>query len=161
MPTFTITNCKGVQYEILYDEEDTELLAQYTWHVSDTGYAMAHDRRPDRSKYHIRMHRRIMEASEGMEIDHINGNSLDNRKENLRVCTHAENGRNQKKPSNNTSGYKGVSLYKPTNRFRADIQLNGKQNHLGYFKTALEAAEAYNEAAKRLFGDFMRDLTHD
>lgn len=85
-------------------------------------------------------------------VDHINHNTLDNRKSNLRVCTNAENSRNQILSSNNTSGYKGVT--KAGNRWVAKISFNGKLIHLGTYNTPEEAAQAYDIAAKALHKDF-------
>jgi len=85
-------------------------------------------------------------------IDHINGNSLDNRIENLRECTHAENLRNRGKTSINTTGYKGV--YNRNGRFRSIIGINGKSIKLGTFDTAIEAAKKYDLEAIKLHGEF-------
>jgi len=153
MPSFTITNHKKQEFVVLYDEEDTELIAQYTWYVGH-GYAATMDRHKDGSVYLLYMHRRIMEAPERMIVDHINGDPLDNRKENLRFCTHSENMRNRKLNNNNTSGYKGVALDKQTKKFRARIRVNRVLKELGSFQTALEAAHVYNSKAKELFGEF-------
>jgi len=90
------------------------------------------------------------------EIDHVNGNPLDCRKENLRVCTHAENMRNRKMNKNNTTGYRGVEMRRKNGMFRAKIRKDGKNIHLGHYLTAIEASEAYEDAAKRLFGTFLR-----
>jgi len=102
----------------------------------------------------IYMHRVIMNAPPETETDHINMNSLDNRRENLRLCTRAENSANKKKYSTNTSGYKGVTWCKATKKWKAQITVNYKNKVLGYFQNILDAARAYNEAAKEEFGNF-------
>ena len=107
------------------------------------------------------MHRIIANAKEGESVDHVNGNPLDNRKENLRVCTMSQNLANQKLRKDSTSGFKGVSKNQSkTNPWRAYINRKDgkktKQYHLGLFKTPEEAARAYNEKAKELFGDFAK-----
>lgn len=102
----------------------------------------------------IILHRLILDAPKGMQVDHINGNRLDNRRENLRICTQAENCKNRKESKNNTSGYKGVSICSQTKKYKAVIQLNRKKIFLGRFKTAKEAAIAYNEAAVKYHGEF-------
>lgn len=92
------------------------------------------------------------------QIDHINCDKLDNRFCNLRQATNAENIRNSRKPSTNTSGLKGVSWHKPNNKWRVQISANGSKRHLGYFDEDKldEAAAAYERAAKALHGEFAR-----
>lgn len=102
------------------------------------------------------MHRFIMDAPKGQQVDHINGNKLDNRKSNLRICSHSENLRNQRKPKDNKSGFKGVSWHKGAKRWCAEIRSNGKRHHLGYFDTAEDAAKAYDIAATLIHGDYAR-----
>jgi hypothetical protein len=102
----------------------------------------------------VYMHRLILGLT-GFEQkgDHINLNTLDNRCENLRSCSHQQNCCNRNRPQNNTSGFKGVSRYRGL-RWRAQIKLRGKYIHLGYFDNANHAALAYDEAAKKMFGEF-------
>ena len=104
----------------------------------------------------ILMHRFIMNAEKGFDVDHGDSDGLNNQKYNLKICTHAENMRNMKKPSHNTSGFKGVHFYKSRNKWTAQIQVNLKTIHLGYFKCPILAAEKYNEAAKIHFGEFAK-----
>ncbi len=104
------------------------------------------------------MHRFIIGVEDSkVHVDHINHDTLDNRKSNLRLCTHAENGRKQKKSQKGgSSKYKGVYKYSD-NRvkpFTAQIKFNYKRIHLGYFATEREAAIAYNKAALHYFGEF-------
>jgi hypothetical protein len=84
----------------------------------------------------------------GQVIDHINGNSTDNRARNLRLCWPQENQQNSRRPKNNTSGFKGVA--KCLDKFRAYICHNRKQLHLGVFETPQEAHSAYLKAAQKL-----------
>lgn len=102
------------------------------------------------------MHRLIMNAQNGQMIDHINGNVLDNRKENLRLCNKSTNAMNCKVHKHNTSGYKGVAWHKQMKKWRAYIVINDKQKSLGLYKTKEEAAKAYNKAALELFGEFAK-----
>jgi hypothetical protein len=90
------------------------------------------------------------------EVDHINGNSLDNRFENLRIATHADNGKNQKKPKDNTSGFKGVVWNKQKKKWQASIKVNNKRIYLGCYNTSEEASAAYQSAAENYFKDFKR-----
>lgn len=102
----------------------------------------------------IYMHRQIAETPDGMETDHINGNKLDNRKSNLRICLHSQNGKNLKLSKANKTGFKGVDLHSQNKNFRAQIMCDGKLVHLGCFKTAEEAGAAYSAASKRLHGEY-------
>lgn len=140
-------------YSTLVDDEDFESLSNFKWHYS-AGYASRTDRTSGKARA-VKMHRAIMGLSFGdvRVIDHINGDPLDNRKDNLRVCTNAENMRNQKLYANTVSGLKGV--YRRRNgTWRAQIQVDGKRKCLGYFKTAEEGHQAYVVAAKELHGEF-------
>lgn len=92
--------------------------------------------------------------SDDQEVDHIDGNPFNNRLENLRVCTHAENGRNRKKQINNSTGYPGVSFHKRSGKYQARIMINGKHKHLGLFETTEEAFAAYKNASLKLHGAF-------
>ena len=114
------------------------------------------------NKRHSSMHRFVMERvldrqlKQGEIVDHINGNSLDNRRSNLRLATHQQNIHNQRRNSRNTSGYKGVSYARRMNKWLAKIKINGKCKSLGYYVTPEEAFAAYCAAAKEAFGDFAR-----
>jgi hypothetical protein len=89
-------------------------------------------------------------------VDHRNNNSLDNRRENLRLATHSQNQHNRKAYVSNTSGYKGVFLEKrwTASRWTAIVRINGKRHRVGTFGSAEEASKAYIESAKRLHGEF-------
>ena len=95
-----------------------------------------------------------MNAPPGVQIDHRDGNGLNCSRDNLRLCTNQNNRRNSRKGNRNTSGFKGVSFFKRDQNWRAYIMLDARQIHLGYFKTSEEAARAYDNAAKELFGEF-------
>ena len=97
-----------------------------------------------------------MNCPDGMYVDHINMNPLDNRRENLRVCTNQQNQYNTTKYSNNKSGFKGVSFNKERQKFEAQIRIDGKQKIIGYFDTAEKAHEKYKEYALKHHGDFAR-----
>jgi len=140
------------------DNDVYEYLIQWSWCADFMGnsfYAARGEGRWPHRKL-VLMHRVIADAPTGMDVDHINGNGLDNRRENLRVCTHAENQRNRRKNKDNTSGFKGVFWHKNRKRYQAQIKICGKKIHLGYFLDPAEAAHAYDEAAKKYFGEFAR-----
>ena len=144
-------------YRAIVDDEDFEYLNQWKWCYSN-GWAMRGvyigTGRKDNRSYKIYMHNLIVKPSEGMIIDHISRDGLDNRRLNLRECTWKENTRNRSIGKANTTGYKGVVKVKDENKWRARITVNGKQIQLGYFKDKKEAAKTYNEAAKEHFGEF-------
>ena len=96
-----------------------------------------------------------MNTPEGLYVDHINHNGLDNRKVNLRLATHAENIRNARRPKiNKSSKYRGVCYSKHNKKWRATILVNHKKKHLGYFRDEKEAGKAYDKAAKLYYKDF-------
>lgn len=101
-----------------------------------------------------RLHRVIMNCFDMKVVDHINHNTLDNRKSNLRICTRQQNQMNMRTSIDNKSGFKGVCYEKRRKHFRATIRINKKQKHLGSYKTAETAALAYNKAAIEYYGEF-------
>lgn len=109
---------------------------------------------PDGRKTTLRMHRLIMQPTPAQVVDHVNGNTLDNRRSNLRVTDTMHNLRRQKVRKNNTSGFKGVQ--KKRNRFLALICDNYKHISLGHYDTALEAAKIYDAEALKRFGEFAK-----
>ncbi len=135
----------------IVDDSDYDELSKHKWMYSST-YAIRWSPRPNR--HFIFMHRVINKTPDGFVTDHINGDPLDNRRSNLRSCTQSQNHMNKLKLSNNTSGYKGVFWHKTAKRWRAQITLNSKAKHLGYFGSPEEAHRAYNQAARKLFKDF-------
>lgn len=102
------------------------------------------------------MHREIMGVTDRkMKVDHIHHDTLDNRKESLRVCTHSQNLRNRKGPAKNgTSGFRGVSWFKRDSVWHAQIRIGAKNIHLGYFANKLDAAAASAAANIKYFGEY-------
>lgn len=142
----------------MVDDDDYEELAKFKWcaqEIARKWYAVR--ARPYNGKrQHVLMHREILDGEEGMEIDHKDGDGLNNVRSNLRSATHQQNQRNRPKNRNNTSGYKGVTWDKRKGKWMAKIYCDGKHIFLGYYKNAEEAGQAYDDAAKELHGDFAR-----
>ena len=135
----------------IVDDCDFESLSGHKWCVSK-GKGNFYAARSEDGRT-ILMHRQIIDAPQGMDVDHINHNGLDNRRFNLRACTRSQNLGNQRKQRNATFKYKGI-CWEHTNSWSARICLNYTQIYLGTFKSEFLAAKAYDYAAKRLFGEF-------
>lgn len=140
---------------VLVDEEDyVRLKDDWCFSISSHGYLRAIKYiGVENGKYkynHTYFHKLVIKQRKGMFVDHINGNKLDNRKENLRICTPASSSRN----TCSSKGYKGVFQNKRNGRWTAQITKNYKCFHLGMYSTAEEAALAYNKAAKKMHGKY-------
>jgi len=137
----------------IVDDEDYHHLTQRKWHYC-SGYAA---KRMGRKV--VMMHRIVLNTPKGMSTDHINGDKLDNRKCNLRICTSMQNNQNKKKQKEPIEGsysstYKGVCWHKPGKIWVAYISINKIRVHLGVYKNERDAALAYNKAAQDVFGEF-------
>ena len=147
-------------YVALVDDEDYESLSQHKWYAIVGRGGRAYARRAIRisvgQQKIVPMHRVIMglTANDPRQVDHVNGNGLDNRRCNLRTCTNAENQHNQRPVRGGTSKYKGVSWHIDSGLWRAYISINKKIRHIGTFKTEIEAARAYDNMAREFFGEF-------
>lgn len=154
-------------HRAIVDDEDYDEIIKYKWHISRTAqnrtnYVSRNITKENGKKRIQMLHRYIIKAKKGEMVDHKNRNGLDNRKENLRICTRSQNMYNQEIHKNNKSGYKGVidiSKYPSYTRkkspvWAAKINVNKKRIFLGIFDTAEQAAKAYDDAAKLYHAEF-------
>lgn len=163
MQKISLSGKRGEGLYVIVDDDDYELLIQFSWSLSRKGYAQAYIPVKWKSKYtcgaNIQMQRMILwdSLNKGLFVDHINRNKLDNRRENLRVCSMYESNRNRgkilfKRKQSIVSEYKGVWWDK--NKWRCAITVNNEKIYIGRFKTEKEAAIAYNKAASFYFGEY-------
>ncbi len=147
---------KNKQFKVLIDKDDWEKIKHISWYIQKQ---KNHKFRVQTklSNRTMRLHRFILNVTNpNIKVDHINGNPLDNRRKNLRICSNAENSKNQDLRDTNTSGYKGVTWDKARKKWKAWIMVNYKGINLGRFILKKDAAKAYNEAAIKYFGEFAR-----
>ncbi len=133
------------------DAADYEELNRYTWHLASGGYAGRHEKHKL-----VLMHRQIMNPPEGMQVDHIHRNRLDNTRAHLRVCTRLENAQNRTKVTGAGSRHLGVLYNKSREKWVARIRVEGKYRQVGSFDNDEDAARAYDYAAVLHHGEFAR-----
>lgn len=138
----------------LVDDIDYEYLSGFKWFYNGR-YAVRQNTIDNGGQRIVFMHRVIMKTPKGMETDHIDGNGLNNCRNNLRICTKSENMHNTGLRHTNTSGYKGVSA--AFGKWKSQIRVNGKKIYLGLFSTPEEAYKAHNDYAKDNYGEFIRE----
>jgi len=138
-----ITRRNGDKYTVLYDKQDRALLLEHKWTVLVREHTCYVRRNSDNALLH-----RLLVGVEGMEVDHLNRNGLDNRRSNLRVATHAQNQQNAAAPG--TSEFKGVQWDPSRQRWR--VRIRGVRK--GSFVSEIDAAKAYDAAAREMYGDF-------
>lgn len=150
-------------YIIEFDDEDLEFFLRHKWRVVKTKA-----KRAIKSQFAIqafingktqKFHRILLNAPIGLDVDHLDGNTLNNQKKNLRICTRVQNLQNTGKynrKKGTTSSFKGVSWRSDSNNWRARIKVGTTFKGLGSFNNEVEAAKAYNKAALTYFGEFAR-----
>lgn len=147
----------------LIDDDQFSKISEYKWSymtvykgITNIGYVYTSTCHKNK-KSKIYLHRLIMNAPKNTQVDHINHDTLDNRKINLRICTNAQNQFNQKVHTfKKSSKYKGVFFHKQSSTWRSQIGFMNKIHHLGAYPSEIEAAKAYDKRAKELFGEFAR-----
>ncbi len=142
---------------ILIDDADFEFLNDFKWSLKIDKDNRCYAHRKDKGK-EIKLHRFILNCPTNYCVDHIDGNGLNNQRDNLRICTYGQNSRNSFKYNFGltSSKYKGVTWDKQKLKWRAQISFEGKHTTLGRYKIEIEAAKAYDKKAKELFGEFAR-----
>lgn len=145
------------QHVVFFDKSDSDLILPYQWGVvknkdKDTFYCQRYGGSTGSAP--VLMHISLMSECEGLEIDHIDHNGLNNRRNNIRYATTTQNGYNKRTRKDNKTGYKGVFKVKKNGNYMSYITYNKKRIYLGFYKTAEEAALKYNEKAIELHGEF-------
>jgi hypothetical protein len=145
--------------EALIDATDLPLVEGFNWSLCQPGtipYAVRNIRLESGKQRPLRMHRAILGVPDGVIVDHVNCDGLDNRRANLRVATLAQNAQNSRRRKRTASGLKGVYWNKLGRKWQAEIMADGRTYYLGLFDAPEAAHAAYVEAAKRLHGEFAR-----
>lgn len=144
----------------MVDDEDFEYLNQWKWFAlkcKGPVYAARNQGQKQGGKHKIiLMHRLILNVPKNKEIDHKDGDGLNNLRSNIRICNHQENHFNSRSRINTSSMYKGVYWDGRRKRWRARLGIEGKMKHIGYFNDEIQAALAYNHTATIYFGEFAR-----
>lgn len=139
------------------DDDDFELVNKYRWNLDSNGYVVTVIIADNNKKTRLPMHRLIMnmrEDEKDIDVDHINHDRTDNRKENLRRATRSQNNMNNSVRKNKISKYKGVMFDKYRNKWKVRIKVDGKEIAIGRFNNEIEAARAYDIYAEKYFGEF-------
>jgi len=147
---------KGVKHDSFISDEDYATVMSHRWRLDSYGYAVttvydaSHKRLPN-----LKMHRLVLNAKVGEIVDHIDGNTLNNQRVNLRICTQSDNLANSRKKDKRTSSkYKGVYWDNQMNKWRVRVTYKGKTTHVGLFDNETEAARAYNAKATEVFKEY-------
>ena len=141
----------------IVDDGDFEELSKHKWCIMKSGrnaFRAVRGIWKNERRITVYMHRVVMNAPKNLDVDHINHNPLDNRKCNLRVCTKSQNQHNQQLHKDGSSRFKGVSINRQVNKWAAAIKFKSKSISIGLFGSEVEAAKAYDEKAKELFGEY-------
>lgn len=150
----TMAGTLSTGVEFIFDKSDFELIKKRTW------YTNVWKAKPNliyvADSKGIKLHKYLLQPPAKYEVDHIDLNTLNNCRSNLRICTHQQNQCNQDLQRNNRSGIVGVNYYPPRKKHRARIKTSQTEIHLGYYENQVEAIQARNEAVKLMFGEYGR-----
>ena len=157
-------NDKGMVSGItIFDAKFIDYIKPYKWFkINNHNYVSCHFLDENKIRKMMQLHRYLMYLSNNfnldssLDIDHIDGDPLNNLLSNLRTCTTSQNCRNSNRKKNSSSQYKGVNFFKRDKKWKAEIYVNGKNLFLGLFINEIDAAKAYDIAAKKYFGEFAR-----
>ncbi len=145
----------------LVDDEDYEFVQAKPWYAhfssrTKSYYAYREERTVEGKRYSLPMHRYLLGLAHGnkVKVDHIDHNTLNNQKDNLRIVSNSENSQNRRNHKQTVSGYKGVSWHRKRGKWTVSIKKNRVARYLGLFPDPISAAQAYDKAAKELFGEF-------
>lgn len=155
MVKIPLTGRNGSGKYTIIDDEDYPKVANTKWHYGCKYYAV-HHKMINRKHFYIYLHKVVLGVENKTEVDHINGDKLDNRRSNLRICTHQQNMHNKGMQKNNKSGFKGVSWDSTRKRWKATISHHDRTINLGRFQDKMDAVRTYNNKAVELFGEFAR-----
>jgi hypothetical protein len=142
-------------YEAIVDDMDATRVLAHKWYVRHTARRWFYGEAKIPRRGRVRLHRFILDAPPTCDVDHVNGNGLDNRRSNLRLASNSQNGANRQLNVNSKSGLKGVSLL-PSGRYHSVIRVRGVLYRLGTYDTREAAACAYDRAAIEHFGEYAR-----
>jgi hypothetical protein len=142
--------------EVQIDDEDFPEISKYRWRISKSNKTKTYIKGGPCSA--IYMHRFIMQANDGFDVDHIDGDTFNNKRSNLRICIHSDNLCNSRRRSDNKSGHRGIGYDKKGDRWVAETTYRGSRIRIGRYKTKEEAVAKYEEYARELFGVFYKEV---
>lgn len=159
MKVLIINSLKHGKFNVLYDDDDHELICKHTWTLNFKSQNQKYVYTTFRTNgivQQLKMHHLICPISNNLVVDHIDGNGLNNRRDNLRLATQRQNICNKSIQRNNTTGYKGVHFHKKAKKYTVSFKINGRSLYGGIFVNIIEAAKRYNELAIKYYGEFAK-----